>query len=91
MNNQEIWNRFILNNSQWKNLEFSDEKIQLTYYQLKNIVEIAAKYARIDEMEKLDSEKIAENNLKKFSDSKSSNKANDSFQNIFGSILDNKK
>jgi hypothetical protein len=51
MNDKQIWETFISHNSAWENTLETGEKIQLTYFQLKKIVETAAKYARQDGFE----------------------------------------
>lgn len=46
MTDQDIWNKFLENNETWKESLGSGDKIHLSYFQLKKIIEVAAKYAR---------------------------------------------
>jgi len=83
MNNQEIWDRFLFNNRQWKEAEFSGEKIALSFYQLKNVVEIAAKYARMDEKEEVEKARVTEEKIRN-SAKNYQGAGSDIFNQVFG-------
>ena len=87
MNNQEIWERFLLNNYKWREAEHSGEKIELTYFQLKSVVDTAAKYARMDEKEEAERQKAVEDKLREVVDSGNKNKENANFNDIFGQMF----
>jgi hypothetical protein len=46
MTNQDIWDKFLKNNESWQSSFETGDKICLSYFQLKKIIEVAAKYAR---------------------------------------------
>jgi hypothetical protein len=86
MNNNQIWETFISHNSAWENTLETGEKIQLTYFQLKKIVETAAKYARQDGFE--EGKRVA-GELHKKNNSNNRGKTNfdgNIFNDIFGGL-----
>jgi len=91
MNNQQIWDKFLQVNSKWREAEHSGEKIELTYYQLKSVIDTAAKYARIDEKEEVERQKAVEQKLRDSLGNKGSgNNYRDVFNQMFGGGLGKK-